>query len=130
MPALSAPSAKILIVRSLRGFMRLVVEIELLAAGVGKNNAGGVGEAFHGEVRLGAQLFHVTEINEHRAHAGVEPGVNVAPAVADQPRACKIESEIARRFEKHSRLRLAPWIRWSAGQAGGVTNVNPLDLGN
>src|ERR1019366_2354408 len=124
MPALSAPSAKIWILSSVRDFMaKLGCRIELPALRLGKDNSRGLGEALDDEFGLGVQLLHVAEVNEHRAHPGALAAVDVAPAVPNHPGTRQVEAEVARGVEQHARLGLAPRVGGNLAATGGIADL-------
>src|ERR1019366_4505046 len=131
MPALSAPSAKIWILSSVRDFMaKLGCRIELPALRLGKDNSRGLGEALDDEFGLGVQLLHVAEVNEHRAHSGALAAVDVAPAVPNHPGTRQVEAEVTCSIEQHAGLRLAPRVGLGFIAPGRVADLDPLDLGH
>src|SRR5882724_7800878 len=127
MPALSAPSAKIWTLRSVREGMAMeMARIEVPGSGVGKDNTGGLGEGFYREIGGGLQVLGVPEIDEDGAHAGPLAAVDVAPPVAHHPRFCKVEPEGGGGVEQHARPGFAAPGRLAPARV--VADLDALDL--
>ena len=68
-------------------------KIEVSVLVLGKDNSSGGGKRLHTEIRRGLQFLRVAEVDEHGPHAGAFAAVDVAPAIADHPRAGEVEPE-------------------------------------
>jgi len=79
-------------------------------------------------VGCGAKFLGVSEVDEDGAEAGALTAVDVAPAVADHPRAGEIESESLGGVGDHPGLGLAAVvIRVGATLAGRVADLDVLE---
>ena len=76
------------------------------------------------------QLLGVAKIDEHRAHAGAVPAVDVTPAIPDHPGTRQVEPEVTRVVEQHAGLGLAPRIRRRALAARRVADLDSRDFGD
>lgn len=69
---------------------------------MGKDNSGCFSEGFHREIGRRAKCLIVTEIDENGADTCPLAAIDVAPPIADHPRAGEVDSERAGRVQDHA----------------------------
>ena len=125
-PALSAPSAKILTFKSFNVLMMSKGSVVSVIFRFAQDNVRSLGQIASRKVRFLPEFLRITPINENRPAPGGMTAVHVPPAIAHHPALREVNAEFLRGAQQHARLRLAT-VAIGRALARMITDFHPVN---